>query len=206
MSQATKDQRSRDRIREYHAQLDAAREVAGVLALFAQAREACSAGNALEVAFAAIPSGPDDSALPAAVWVALRHDDLDAVLTTLVEHATEQFVVAEHEQLDETYKLTTVEEARGLPDADRLIDQVAAFLDIPRDVLAIVCGWGREDPRTASEVERLITARYATTSRTNAPAALAMTSDELAAMLSLTPEQQAVLGTLVRQADLRVTR
>ena len=206
MSQAAKEQRSRDRTREYDARVDAARDVVGVLALFAQAREACSGGDALEVAFATTSTDDDGSPLPAAVWVALRHDDLDAVLATLVEQASEQFVIAEHEQLDETYRLTTVAESRGLPDTDRLIEQLAAFLEVPRDVVAIVCGWGRDDPRTAAEVERLIAARYATSRRAAAPAALAMSSGEFAAMLSLTPEQQAVLATLVRQADLTVTR
>jgi hypothetical protein len=206
MSQAAKEQRSRDRTREYDARVDAARDVVGVLALFAQAREACGDGDPLEVAFATTTTDDDGPALPAAVWVALRHDDLDAVIAALVEQASEQFVIAEHEQLDETYRLTTVAESRGLPDTDRLIEQVAGFLEVPRDVVAIVCGWGRDDPRTAAEVERLIVARFATARRAAAPAALAMSSGEFAAMLSLTPEQQAVLATLVRQADLTVTR
>src|SRR5439155_21049724 len=128
-------------------------ESLAVLARFAQAREACGAGSALEVSFADVL--PEDG-LPAGVWVALRQDDLPAVLETLVEHATEQFVVAEHEQLDATYKLTTVAESRGLPDIGRLIDQVAAFVEVPRDVIAIVCGWGPDDPRTQTEIDRLI--------------------------------------------------
>lgn len=203
--QATKEQESRERIREYEARLAVARESLAVLARFAQAREACGDGAALEVGFADVL--PEDG-LPAGVWVALRQDDLDAVIETLVAHATEQFLIAEHEQLDAAYKLTTVAESRGLPDVDRLVDQLAAFVDVPRDVVAIVCGWGPDDPRTQAEVDRLIGQRYSVL-RAAASAApvngLAMSSSEFAAVLSLTPEQQGVLATLVRQADITVT-
>ncbi len=206
MERTTRDERSRERAREYDARLSAAREAAAVLALLAQAREASGAGGALEVGFAAAPVDTDVPALPASVWVALRQGDLDSVVDTLVEHATEQFVLAEHEQLDAGYRLTTVEECRGVPDVDRLISQLAAFVDVPRDVVAMVCGWGAGDPRTLAEIERL-TAQRQETSR--APAALSvagltMSSSEFAAVLSLTPEQQAVLSTLVRQADIVV--
>ena len=140
------------------------------------------------------------------MWVALRQEDVDAVIEALVEHATEQFVIAEHEQLDASYRITTVRESRGLPDVDRLIAQVAAFLDVPRDVLAIVCGWGPDDPRTQAEIERLIDQRYAAPGAAGQAAnVLTMSSSEFAAVLSLTPEQAAVLSTLVRQADVTVT-
>ena len=201
MGQATKEEQTRDRLREYDARLAAARAPVAVLAGFAQAREACGDGAALEVEFAA-----RESSLPAAVWVALRQDDVDAVIDALVEHATEQFVIAEREQLDASYRITTVRESRGLPDVDRLIAQVAAFLDVPRDVLAIVCGWGPDDPRTQAEIERLIDQRYAASGAAGQAAnVLTMSSSEFAAVLSLTPEQAAVLSTLVRQADVTVT-
>src|SRR5438034_7698878 len=115
MAQASTEQRARDRMREYEARLAQARAPVAVLARFAQAREECGDGAALEVEFAATPAGPDGPSLPAAVWVALRQDDVDAVLAALVEHASEQFVVAESEQLDASYKITTVRECRGLP-------------------------------------------------------------------------------------------
>jgi hypothetical protein len=204
VGQATKQEQTRDRLREYDARLAAARAPVAVVAGFAQARETCGTGAALEVEFAA--AGPDDAALPAAVWVALRQDDVDAVIDALVEHATEQFVIAEHEQLDASYRITTVSESRGLPDVDRLIAQVAAFLGVPRDVLAVVCTWGPDDPRTEAEIARLIDQRFAGAAAAGRQAnLLTMSSSEFAAVLSLTPEQAAVLSTLVRQADVTVT-
>lgn len=194
-------------MREYEARLAAVRDPVAVLARFAQAREARGGGAALEVGFAA--AGPEESPLPAAVWVALRQNDVDAVIEALVQHATEQFVIAEHEQLDANYRITTVSESRGLPDVARLTAQLAAFLEVPPDVVAMVCGWGPDDPRTEDEIERLIEQRLAAApaaaSGGRAVTALTMSSGEFAAVLSLTPEQQAVLSTLVRQADVTVT-
>lgn len=207
MAQATKDHQRREQLREYEARLAAVREPVAVLARFAQAREAYGGGAALEVGFAA--AGPEESSLPAAVWVALRQNDVDAVIDALVQHATEQFVIAEHEQLDASYRITTVSESRGLPDVERLTAQVAAFLTVPPDVVAMVCGWGPEDPRTEDEIERLLAQRHAAApapaSSGRAVTALSMSSAEFAAVLSLTPEQQAVLATLVRQADVTVS-
>jgi hypothetical protein len=223
MGQATKDQQSRDRVREYDARLEAARESVAVVARFAQAREARGNGSALEEEFAATPVDVDGPVLPAAVWVALRHSDVDAVIETLVQCATEQFLIAEREQLDADYRLTTVAECRGLPDVDRLMAQLAVFVQVPSDVIAIVTGWGPDDPRTLAEIERLMDHRYGvrsvppeptTTSAKAEPSEsssrapdrpwLAMSSSEFTAVLSLTPEQQAVLTTLVRQADVVV--
>lgn len=236
MGHATKDQQSRDRTREYAARLEAARDPVAVLARFAVAREARgSRVRALEEEFAATPADPDGPALPAAIWVALRQGDLDAVIDTLVQHATEQFLVTEHEQLDAGYRITTVAESLGLPDVDRLIAQIAVFVEVPVDVVAMVCRWGSDDPRTLAEIERLLDQRYQTpvtsvaavdiaTHRVDDPppttdaatgahanratpatrATLAMSSREFSAVLSLTPEQQAVLATLVRQANIVV--
>lgn len=194
-------------MREYAARVEAVRAPVAVLARFAQAREARSAGDALEVEFAATPAGADGASLPAAVWVVLRQGDVDAVTDLIIEHATEQFLIAEHEQLDASYRITTVTESRGLPDVERLTTQVAAFIDVPRDVVAIVCDWGPDDPRTEAEIERLIDQRYATGAAApvaHPTAALAMSSSEFAAVLSLTSEQAAILATLVRQADITV--
>lgn len=208
MERTTRDERSRERAREYEAQLAAARHTVAVLAQFAQAREASGAGVALEVGFAATTADDAVPPLPAAVWVALRQDDLDAVIKTLVEHATAQFVLAEHEEVDANYRLTTVAESRGLPDVDRLIAQLAEFLDVPRDVVEMVCGWGPDDPRTYAEIDRLMSQRQvspaAAGSATGSATGLVMSSSEFAAVLSLSPEQQSVLATLVRQADIVV--
>jgi hypothetical protein len=206
MAQATKDEERRARARDYEARLAAARESAAVLSEFARAREACG-GGALEVAFAATAPEPDGAPLPAAIWVALRQGDLDAVVDLLVEHATEQFVLAEHEQLDANYRLTSVAESRGLPDVDRLTAQLASFVDVPRDVVLIVCDWGADDPRTAAEIDRLMAQRHGAgrPATSGTATGLAMTSSELAALLSLSPEQQAMLSTLVRQADITVS-
>jgi hypothetical protein len=138
--------------------------------------------------------------------VALRQGDVDAVLALLVEHATEQFVLAENEQLGADYRLTRIPECRGLPDTERLVGQVAAFLDVPRDVVSIVCEWGPDDPRTRAEIDRLVARRPAGGDPGAARVgALTMSSGELALLLSLTPDQRAALATLVRQADLTVT-
>jgi hypothetical protein len=236
MGHATKDQQSRDRTREYAARLEAARDPVAVVARFAIAREARGNGGlALEEEFATTSADPDGPALPAAIWVALRQGDLDAVIDTLVQHATEQFLVTEHEQLDASYRITTVAESLGLPDVDRLIAQIAAFVQVPLDVVAMVCRWGSDDPRTLAEIERLMDQRYrtpvapvdavgtathrvddsppttdaATGAQANRAtpanrATLAMSSCEFSAVLSLTPEQHAVLATLVRQADIVV--
>jgi hypothetical protein len=209
VAQASKEQQSRDRMREYAARVEAARAPVAVLARFAQAREARGTGDALEVEFAATPAGVDGASLPAAVWVVLRQGDVDAVTDLIIEHATEQFLIAEHEQLDASYRITTVAESLALPDVERLTTQVAAFIDVPRDVVAIVCDWGPDDPRTEAEIERLIEQRYATGAPppavAHSTAALVMSSSEFAAVLSLTAEQAAILATLVRQADITVT-
>jgi hypothetical protein len=230
MRQATKDEQVRERLREYEAHLGAAGESVAVLARFAQAREARGGDAALEMQFAATPAEPDGPVLPAALWVALRQDDIDAVIDALVQHATEQFLVAEHEQLGSDYRLTTVAERRGLPDVDMLIGQLAAFVGVPRDVVTMVSKWGRNDPRTLAEIERLMDQRHGQRSVSAKPPSgparavpaeprrssrgalgtdanrpsLAMSSGELTALLSLTPDQQAVLTTLVRQADIVV--
>jgi hypothetical protein len=227
MSESTKAQQRRDRLREYDARLAAARDPVTVLTHFARAREVRGAGEALESRFAEVSTGPDTPPLPASVWIALRQGDVDAVVASLVEHASESFVVAEHEELGSGYRLTAVPECRGLPDVDRLTAQVAAFVGVPNDVVAMLAGWGPDDPRTRAEVEQLMTQRFGgadaaapapaepalASSEPSEPAEpsggaerarLMMSSSELSGVLSLTPEQQAVLATLVRQADIVV--
>jgi hypothetical protein len=53
-----------------------------------------------------------------------------------------------------------VEERRALPDVDLLEAQLAAFLQIPRDVITIITGWGPDDPRSGVEIETLLEQRF----------------------------------------------
>jgi hypothetical protein len=228
MAQGAKDELRRERLREYDAALTVARSPVAVLALFVAGREARAAGELLEEAFAAtaVDGVEAADALPAAVWVALRQADIDATLELLMWMSRTEFVLAAHEELDARYRLTKVEERRPLPDVELLIAQLAAFLHIPRDVVAIISGWGAEDPRTAAEIETLLEQRFgsASASRPGPGAAgsvavgssavpapdggggsgLRMSSAEFSALLNLAPEQRAVLGTLVRQTEITI--
>lgn len=269
MGQVTKDEARRERLREYEAALAAAREPVAVLSLFAQGREARAGGQLLEEAFSATaPEGIEDVApLPAAVWVALRQGDIDATVAALVRLSRSDFLLASHEELDSSYRLTTVEERRGMPDVELLQAQLAAFLQIPGDVVTIISNWGADDPRTAAEIAKLLDQRFGSTvpgavepllrrqddedAAESGPAApgratagrkagaaqadgtdgggpppgvdgrptqlllpasitadteggLLMTSAEFSALLSLTPEQAAVLATLVRQTEITI--
>ena len=198
------------RLAEYEAALDAARGPIAVLQLLAQGREARaeSGDEPLEMSFAATPVN-DEEALPAAVWVALRHGDADATVTALLGASRTEFVVGEHEELDASYRLRTVEERRVLPDVGVLQMQVAALLDIPWDVVAMLCEWGSEDPRTQKEIDALLDRRVgdrrAQDGVSSRPGHLRMSADELAALLQLTPEQGKLLNTLVRQADVTIS-
>lgn len=162
MSQATKEQHRRERQREYDAALQAARAPVGVLVLFARGREARRHTDALEEAFAATAvEGVDhEHRLPAAVWVALRQDDVDATIDAVVQASRAEMVIGEREELDAGYRLTTIEERRPLPDVELLVAQIAAFLQVPRDVITIIAGWGPDDPRTAAEIETLLEYRF----------------------------------------------
>jgi hypothetical protein len=208
VARISKEQRDQ-RLLEYESRLAQAKGPLAVLQLFAKARQArVRLGDPpLEVAFAATET--DDGPLPAAVWVALRQGDVDASMDALLGVSRTAFVVGEHEELDAGYKLTTIEERRTLPDLDVLLTQLAAFLQIPRDVIAMIADWGPEDPRTANEIEALLDGRFGA-SAAPAPAAdqphrLEMSAAELAAMLQLTPDQRKLLRTLVRQTDVTIT-
>jgi len=196
------------RLVEYEAAVAAARGPVAVLQLLAQGREtrARTSEEPLEVTFVATPVDGADS-LPAAVWVALRHGDLDASATALLSASRTEFVVGEHEELDSTYRLRIVEERRVLPDVGVLQLQMAAMLDIPWDVVSMLCEWGPDDPRTQHEVDALLDARFEPASDTAPGRAgrLQMSADELAALLQLTPDQGKLLNTLVRQADVTIT-
>jgi hypothetical protein len=196
------------RLVEYEAAVDAARGPVAVLQLLAQGRETRSrtGDEPLEVAFAATAVDGAEP-LPAAVWVALRHGDLDASATALLGASRTEFVVGEHEELDSTYRLRTVEERRVLPDLGVLQLQLAALLDIPWDVVTMLCEWGPDDPRTQHEVDALLDARFdrAADESPGRGGRLQLSADELAALLQLTPDQDKLLNTLVRQADVTIT-
>ncbi|HEY3087235.1 MAG TPA: hypothetical protein VGJ59_04145 [Jatrophihabitantaceae bacterium] len=195
------------RVAEYEAALAAARTPTAVLQLLAQGRETRAQPDEepLEVAFARTQVDGADG-LPAAVWVALRHGDTDASLTALLGASRTEFVVGEHEELDSSYRLRTVEERRVLPDVGVLQMQMAAMLDIPWDVIVMLCDWGPDDPRTQKEIDALLDGRLrerggASNAR---PGRLRMSANELASLLQLTPEQTKLLNLLVRQADVTI--
>jgi hypothetical protein len=198
------------RLAEYEAAVDAAHGPVAVLQLLAQGREdrAESGEEPLEVAFAATRVN-DEEALPAAVWVALRHGDTDATVAALLGASRTEFVVGEHEELDSSYRLRTVEERRVLPDVGVLQMQMAALLDIPWDVVAMLCEWGPYDPRTQKEIDALLDGRVGDRrvreAGSSRPSRLQMSADELTALLQLTPEQGKLLNTLVRQADVTIS-
>jgi hypothetical protein len=142
-----------------------------------------------------------------------------------VRTSSTELVLAAHEQLDAGYRLTSVEERRALPDVGRLEAQVASFLRIPYDVVAMITSWGPDDPRTAVEIDALVEQRFGSPARLAKPfrghrepsagttaqasssgpgISLSMSSEEFTALLNLTPEQRAVLTTLVRQATITI--
>lgn len=227
MAQTRRDEQRRERLLEYEAALIAARSPVEVLVLFAKVRENRASDERLEEAFAAsITDGVDDGdLLPAGVWVALRQGDVDAVVEALVRTSSRELVLAAHEQLDAGYRLTSVEERRALPDVGRLEAQVASFLRIPRDVVAMITSWGPDDPRTTVEIDALVEQRFGSAPRLATPAPpprertagtraqatptrtgmnLSVSSAEFTALLHLTPEQHAVMMTLVRQATITI--
>lgn len=208
MARISKDQRDQ-RLAEYETKLAAAKDPVAVMELFAQARESrARAGEPLEVAFAAVEVDGDEP-LPAAVWVALRQGEVEASVAALLRASRTELVVGEHEELDANYRLTTIEEKRTLPDLDLLQTQLATFLQIPRDVIAMIADWGPDDPRTAKEIDALLDGRFggstAPVEAVSQAHRLEMSAEELTAMLQLTPEQGSLLRTLVRQADVTIT-
>jgi hypothetical protein len=209
---ATKDDQRRDRLREFDSLMAGAGTAVTALALLVQGREArASAGDApLEMAFAEADTGK--APLPAGLWVALRRGDTLRALDLLVSVSDLTFVVGEREEMGSGYRLETVAETRALPDVDLLQAQLAAVLDIPLDVVALLAAWGADDPRTATEVNELLDARFSAAgrsgaheSRSDGSGTLSMSVDELVDVLQLSPEQAKVLATLARRAAMTIT-
>lgn len=214
MTSAAQEQRAA-RLREYNAECDAARVVAAVMSAVVRGRQD-RAGDDIEpfeVAFA------ENGVLPAAVWVALRSDDIDTVMDALAAASEREFVISEREEMGAGYRLQKVEEKRTLPDASLLLDQLAAMLRIPTDVLGVLGQWGPDDPRTSVEVNALLDSRFGalprgprakedTESTASPPASgsgLRMSVKEAADVLQLSEAQRKVLATLVKRVGVTIT-
>lgn len=210
MSSPSQEQLRSARLREYQDRLDAAARLVAVLGAVVRGREVRGWHEAEppEVRFAA--GAPDGApGLPAAVWVALRQDDTATVLDALTAASDQSFVVAEHEQMGEGYRLQTVQERLPLPDSELLLTQLAGVLGIPADVLAVLGQWGLDDPRTAGEVNALLDSRFGAAGEASAAVAagggLVMSVQEAADVLQLSPAQTKVLTTLVRRVGVTIT-
>jgi hypothetical protein len=211
MSSPSQEQSRSVRLREYQAELDAAARLVAVLGAVVRGREVRGWHEAEppEVRFAA--SAPNDTTgLPAAVWVALRQDDTATVLDALTAASDRTFVVAEHEQMGEGYRLQTVQERLPLPDSELLLTQLAGVLGIPSDVLAVLGQWGLDDPRTAGEVNALLDSRFGAAGQERRAIVtpgegLVMSVQEAADVLQLSPAQTKVLTTLVRRVGVTIT-
>lgn len=203
MGSPTKDQSRSDRLREFEALLATSGAAVGALGVVVRAREArgWTQPEPAEVAFAAAV----EDGFPAAVWVALRRDDVPAALEVMTALSRTTFLISEREEMGAGYRLQTVAETRVVPDVGLLVRQLSSVLDIPADVLDMLAEWGPDDPRTTQEVDALLD------SRTGGPApaapgqALTMTVDETADVLQLSPAQAKVLATLVRRVGVTIT-
>lgn len=214
MTSAAQEQRAA-RLREFDAECDAARAVAAVMTSVVRGREA-RAGEEIqpfEVDFS------ESGVLPAAVWVALRSDDIDTVMEALAAASDREFLISEHEEMGAGYRLQKVEEKRTLPDAALLLDQLAEMLRIPADVLGVLGQWGPDDPRTSAQVTALLDSRFGVLPREakvkrdvehDAPAlpfetGLRMSVQETADVLQLSAAQRKVLATLVKRVGVTIT-
>lgn len=227
MSTMAKQHSRADRLREYAATVEVAALPVAAMGVLVRAREARAWTDELppEVVFAA--TTVDDRALPASVWVALRREDVDGAVEAMIGASQTTFLVESREEMGEGYRLQTVEETRPLPEVDLLLAQLAAMVDIPIDVLAMLAEWGAEDPRTASEIAELLDRRLGRDD-TGGPAAvpapvvaapalpvarhavpddggLVMSVADAVAVLRLSEEQARALATLVRRVPVTLT-
>ena len=156
MSTMAKQHSRADRVREYAATIEMAAVPVAAMGVLVRAREAREwvAHEPPEVVFAA--TEVDERALPAAVWVALRRDDVDGAIDAMTAASQTTFLIESREEMGEGYRLQTVEETRPLPEIDLLLGQLAAMLDIPVDVLRMLAEWGPDDPRTENEIADLV--------------------------------------------------
>jgi hypothetical protein len=207
-----------ERLREHAALIEHAHQVVGAMGLLVRGREtrARVGETPLEVEFARIDV--DGRALPAAVWVALRRGDVAAAVDAMMVASQTTFLIEEREVMGEGYRLQCVEDTLPLPEADLLTTQLSRALDVPLDVLTVIAEWGPEDPRAASEIDELLTARFGPAERTIAAmpspttdeereptGRLAMSVGEVAQVLRLDEDQVRALTILVRNASVTLT-
>jgi hypothetical protein len=208
-----------ERLREHAALIERAHHVVGAMGLLVRGREARARIGAtpLEVEFAKIDV--DGRALPAGVWVALRRDDVAAAIDAMMVASQTTFLIEEREVMGEGYRLHAVEDTLPVPEADLLTAQLSQALDVPLDVLTVIAEWGPDDPRAASEIDDLLTARFGPVERVIAAAAppvvdadgaepsgqLTMTVGETAQVLRLDEDQVRALTILVRNASVTLT-
>ena len=207
-----------ERLREHAALIERAHQVVGAMGLLVRGREARARTGVtpLEVEFAMIDV--DGRALPAGVWVALRRDDVAAAIDAMMVASQTSFLIEEREVMGEGYRLQSVEDTLPVPEADLLTAQLSRALDVPLDVLTVIAEWGPDDPRAASEIDDLLTARFGPAERvlvTVPPAMddtdpepaglLTMTVGEAAQVLRLDDDQLRALTILVRNASVTFT-
>lgn len=211
MSTTAKQHSRADRLREYSSLLEAARAPVAAMGVLVRAREArpWPGGDPPEVVFAT--TEVDGRALPAAVWVALRRDDVDAAIEAMAGVSRTTFLIESREEMGEGYRLQTVEETRPVPEVEVLLAQLSAMLAIPADVLAVLAEWGADDPRTEPEIADLLDRRLgagpAPAPRPAAPSAdgLTMSVADVVDVLRLSEEQARALATLVRRVPVTLT-
>lgn len=210
-----------ERMKEHAALIEHARQVLGAMGLIVRGREARARSGAtpLEIEFAR--TDVDGPALPAAVWVALRRDDVNAAIQAMAEVSDTHFIVDEREVMGAGYRLQSVQDTLPLPETDVLVAQLGAMLDVPIDVLKVLSQWGADDPRAVSEIDELLTSRFGPAERahteTDAPVPeasqastaptgqLTMTVADAAQVLRLDEDQARALATLVRNATVTIT-
>ena len=219
MRTPAKEHTRAERLREHAALIERANRTVGAMGLLVRGREARARadGAPLEVEFAT--TEVDGRALPAAVWVALRRADVAAAIDAMMVASRTTFLIEEREVMGEGYRLQAVEDTLPVPEADLLTAQLGRALDIPLDVLTVIAEWGPDEPRTASEIDELLTARFGPAERE--PAALApavpdaagpvpngrltMSVDEVAQVLRLDDDQVRALTVLVRNSSVTLT-
>jgi hypothetical protein len=214
----SREQTRTDRLREHAALIERAHHVVGAMGLLVRGREARARDGAtpLEIEFAKTDVG--GRALPAGVWVALRRDDVAAAIDAMMVASQTAFLIEEREVMGEGYRLQSVEDTLPVPEADLLTAQLSLALDVPLDVLSVIAEWGPDDPRAASEIDELLTARFGPAERAIATAPppkgaddsepsgqLTMTVGEAAQVLRLDDEQVRALTILVRNASVTLT-
>lgn len=207
-----------ERMKEYAAVIERARQVLGAMGLLVRGRELRKRDGApaLEVEFADTTVG--ERALPAAVWVALRRDDVDAAIDAMAAVSEAHFLVEERDVMGDGYRLQSVQDTLPLPETELLTAQLSAMLGVPLDVLTILADWGPDDPRAGSEVNELLTSRFGRSEHPGAQPApavpvvaaapdgrLSMTVAEAAEVLRLDDSQTRALTTLVRNATVTLT-